>query len=101
MAVVALKGGPHRMDVRLTVEFHHLVMNNETGAIEWQLKKTVMDQALPIKQAPSSFNGEVVPIMQVTDVGRSRIMQLLGIQFLALDWNIEESRHMVFDTFKD
>ena len=28
-------------------------------------------------------------------------MQLLGIQFLALDWNVEESRLMVFDTFRD
>jgi len=89
------------MDVRLTVEFHHLMMHNETGAMEWQLKKTVMDQALPIKQAPNSYNGEVLHIMQVTDIGRNRIMQLLGIQFLALDWNVEEQRLMVFDTFKD
>lgn len=56
---------------------------------------------MPVKQAPNSYNGEVLPIMQVTDTGRNRIMQLLGIQFLALDWNAEEQRVMVFDTFKD
>lgn len=35
MAVVTLKGGPFRMDARLTVEFHHLVLSNETGLMEW------------------------------------------------------------------
>lgn len=97
---MVLKGGPTHQDVRVHVEFHHFVTPNETEVgpqvKRWTYKKTIFDHALPIHQAPTVFNPEIMHWGHTTITDNpmrgngttlNKIIHLFGQYFIALDWD--------------
>lgn len=82
------------MDVHLTAELHHRVINEEDGSESWAYKRKLIDKAVPIHQAPNVFNSEVqhFKIAYVTDEEAeekpsNKIIAMFGQFFVAMDFH--------------
>ena len=116
LVLVVLKGGPTHLEVWVHVEFHNFVLPNTSSVGEgsepqkmWRYKKSIYDHSLPIHQAPTVFNPEIMHWghTTITDAAfgngtaMNKVIHLFGQYFIALDWDPEMNKVLIFETYKN